>query len=232
MKKVSKALLLILCAVMLIAASVLGTMAYLTSSDEVVNTFTYGKVNIKLDEAVVDEYGKPDENNRTEKSTYNINQYKLIPNCTYTKDPTVTVVGDSEECYIRILVQVSDVEKLETAFPKDKYPSYWNGNIFLLQSLVNWDSSIWNCVEATAEGRYVFDYKSTVSTVDAADKKLEPLFTTLTVPGIMTNSEVAALDQVKVTITAYAVQKAGFESAGKAFNAAFGTVFNSIVPAA
>ena len=40
MKKTKKALLLSLCAVMLVTASVLGTMAYLTSTDEVVNTFT------------------------------------------------------------------------------------------------------------------------------------------------------------------------------------------------
>lgn len=44
MKTKSKALLLTLCAVLLVAASVLGTMAYLTSSAEVKNTFTVGKV--------------------------------------------------------------------------------------------------------------------------------------------------------------------------------------------
>lgn len=51
MKTKSKALFLMLCAVLLVAASVLGTMAYLTSTDEVVNTFTVGSVAIKLDEA-------------------------------------------------------------------------------------------------------------------------------------------------------------------------------------
>lgn len=44
MKTRSKALLLTLCAVLLVAASVLGTMAYLTSTDEVTNTFTVGQV--------------------------------------------------------------------------------------------------------------------------------------------------------------------------------------------
>lgn len=53
MKTKSKALLLTLCAVLLIAASVLGTMAYLTSTDTVTNTFTVGKVEIKHDEAKV-----------------------------------------------------------------------------------------------------------------------------------------------------------------------------------
>ena len=54
MKKTKKALLLSLCAVMLVTASVLGTMAYLTSTDEVVNTFTVGNVAITLDETDVD----------------------------------------------------------------------------------------------------------------------------------------------------------------------------------
>ena len=51
MKTRSKALLLTLCAVLLVTASVLGTMAFLTSNDEVVNTFSVGSVAIKLDEA-------------------------------------------------------------------------------------------------------------------------------------------------------------------------------------
>ena len=57
MKTKSKALLMTLCAVLLVAASVLGTMAYLTSTDEVENTFTVGNVKIALDEAKVNADG-------------------------------------------------------------------------------------------------------------------------------------------------------------------------------
>ena len=56
MKK-SKAILMALCAVLLVAASVMGTLAYLTSTDTVTNTFTVGNVQIKLDEAKVNEEG-------------------------------------------------------------------------------------------------------------------------------------------------------------------------------
>ncbi len=59
MKKKTKALMLVLCAVLLVTASVLGTMAYLTSTDQVVNTFTVGKVAITLDEAKVNADGTP-----------------------------------------------------------------------------------------------------------------------------------------------------------------------------
>lgn len=45
-------------AVLLVAASVMGTLAYLTSTDTVKNTFTVGKVAITLDEAEVTEYGE------------------------------------------------------------------------------------------------------------------------------------------------------------------------------
>ena len=51
MKSAKKAIIAALCAVMLVVGSVAGTMAYLTSTDEVVNTFTVGNVQIKLDEA-------------------------------------------------------------------------------------------------------------------------------------------------------------------------------------
>ena len=57
MKTKTKACIAALCAVVLVAASVFATVAYLTSTAEVTNTFTYGKVAITLDEAKVNEYG-------------------------------------------------------------------------------------------------------------------------------------------------------------------------------
>ena len=53
MKTKRKALLLTFCAVLLVVASVLGTIAYLTANDKVTNTFTVGQVAINLDEAKV-----------------------------------------------------------------------------------------------------------------------------------------------------------------------------------
>ena len=73
MKK-RKALLLVLCAVLLVAASVMGTMAYLTSTDEVKNTFTVGNVKLRLDEAKVDAAGEAIEGADRVKE----NSYKLL----------------------------------------------------------------------------------------------------------------------------------------------------------
>ena len=92
MKTRSKALLLSLCAVLLVAATIFGTMAYLTSSDKVENTFTVGNVKIKLDEAKVNTDGTPVEG----ADRVHENSYKLLPGHTYTKDPTVTVEKGSE----------------------------------------------------------------------------------------------------------------------------------------
>ena len=108
MKTKSKALLLTLCAVLLIAASVLGTMAYLTSTDTVTNTFTVGKVEIKLDET--------DVTNPTG-SRVQANSYKLMPGTTYTKDPTVTVKAGSEESYVRMKVTFNNAAALMEMLP-------------------------------------------------------------------------------------------------------------------
>ena len=87
MKK-NKILLLCLGAIVLVATSVLGTLAYLTSQDTVVNTFTVGQVDIKLDEAKVDENGEEIQGADRVKT----NNYHLVPGMTYTKDPTMTVL--------------------------------------------------------------------------------------------------------------------------------------------
>ena len=79
-KTKTKALLMSLCAVLLVAASVLGTMAYLTDSKDVKNTFTVGNVAIKLDEAKVDENGTQvvdKDGNPVARVTEN--EYKLLP---------------------------------------------------------------------------------------------------------------------------------------------------------
>ena len=99
MKKKTLALLLAL--VLVFGAAVGGTIAYLTSNDSVTNTFTIGKVDITLDEAKVDEYGAAIDDVPRVKA----NSYKLIPGHTYTKDPTVHVDANSENCWLFVKVE-------------------------------------------------------------------------------------------------------------------------------
>ena len=101
MKSKKKVFMTVLCAAALVVASVLGTMAFLTSKDKVNNTFTVGNVAITLDEAKVTDAGNPVE--RADRVKANI--YKLIPGHEYTKDPTVHVTANSEDSWVFIKVE-------------------------------------------------------------------------------------------------------------------------------
>lgn len=217
MKTSMKALTLVLCAVLLVCASVMGTLAYLKSTTDVVkNTFTVGKVAIKLDEAPVDEYGKVVSGNRC-----NANTYKLMPGHTYTKDPMVTVMAESETSYIRMMVTIEGYDKLVAAFPTTSYAEFWDGEMFLLEKLVsNWDSNIWQSYGYDANTKtYEFRYYKTVDTLGKGNTELEPLFKFVVVPSQMTNDQILALDQVKINIVAHAMQADGFGTADAAWAA-------------
>lgn len=112
MKKTRKILLMAACAVLLVCISVGATVAYLTSTDSVTNTFTVGKVAIKLDEAKANPDGSLVEGVARVKA----NEYKLLPGHTYTKDPTIHVANDSEPCYLFVKVEngIAAIEGEET----------------------------------------------------------------------------------------------------------------------
>lgn len=226
-KKILVACLCVALAVLTIAGT---TLAYLTSKDTVTNTFTVGNVKITLDEAKVNTAGEP-LNEKGEKvntvadaARVANNDYKLMPGKTYVKDPTVTVKAVSEESYIRMLVHVNDMTKLTGAFPKAKYADYYGtGDVFLLEKLVDWNSTDWNCVGYTADtgdnakgGTYEFRYKTTVS-ADKDDVKLPALFNTITVPDTVDNDALAKLSNVEIEITAEAIQADGFKDAAEAW---------------
>ena len=140
MKTRSKALLLALCAVVLVFATVFGTMAYLTSTDEVVNTFTVGDVKIKLDEAKADTDGSLVEGAERVKA----NSYKLLPGHTYTKDPMIHVDADSENCWLFVKVE-NGIAAIEDANKTIAAQMTANG---------------WTLVENTTN---IYKYKETVS---------------------------------------------------------------------
>ena len=101
MKTRTKALLVSICAILLVVTTVFVTMAFLTSkTGDVVNTFTIGDVKITLDEAKVDNMGEKDGTTRV-----TANSYKLIPGHSYIKDPTVHVDANSEDCWIFVKVE-------------------------------------------------------------------------------------------------------------------------------
>lgn len=211
MKTKSKALLLTLCAVLLVAASMLGTMAYLTDNKTVTNTFTVGQVKIKLDEAKANPDGSLVENADRVKG----NSYKLLPGHTYNKDPMVTVLKDSEASYIKMTVTFSNAKELDAIFAPNGADMT---KIFNGYDPANWTYK-GNTKDATANTRtYEFWYKETVDAPNG-NVALDALFDSITVPGTITNEQLATIEGMTITVNAYAIQADGFANAEAAWAA-------------
>ncbi len=209
MKKTRKILAMAACAILLVCISVGATVAYLTSTDTVTNTFTVGKVAIKLDEAKANADGSLVEGADRVKA----NSYKLLPGHTYNKDPMVTVLKDSEPAYIKMTVTFSKASALDAIFAPDgaNLTSIFNG----------YDGGTWlyqnNTKDTTADTRtYEFWYKEYVGAPDA-DVALDALFDSITVPSTITNEQLATIAGMTITVNAYAIQADGFASAEAAW---------------
>ena len=228
MKTKSKALLLTLCAVLLVAASVLGTMAYLTSSAEVKNTFTIGKVEIKLDETDVTNPTGP---------RVTANSYKLMPGTTYTKDPTVTVKAGSEESYVRMKVTFNNAAALMEMLPSaDNLEDYTPAEIALIKKIApilfltnytavdtGWlpEYTMFGMEKTLADPNYfVYDAANDPTTVTAttADVTLPALFDTIKVPEHVTGEQLAELNNFQITVIAEAIQAGSFADAADAWS--------------
>lgn len=211
MKTRSKALLLTLCAVLLVAATIFGTMAYLTSTDTVTNTFTVGKVNIKLDEAKAN----PDGSLVANADRVKQNNYKLLPGHTYNKDPMVTVLGGSESSYVKMTVTFSMADELDAIFAPDGADML---KIFNGYNATNWIAK-GNTKDETANTRtYEFWYKEAVAAPNG-DVALDALFDSITVPGEITGAQLATIEDMTITVNAYAIQADGFADAAAAWAA-------------
>lgn len=243
-KTKTKALLMSLCAVLLVAASVLGTMAYLTDSEEVNNTFTVGNVAIKLDEAKVDENGTQvvdKDGNPVARVTRNA--YKLLPGHTYVKDPTVTVLTPSVESYVRMKVTFNNADKIialctdpefegevtgvENAFPLIRMVNFvkanaakWDG--IIPDNMVDTEDMLANSkyfVKGTDNTlTYYFYYNGTVAARDG-NVVLPTLFDSIKVPAWVTGDQLAKLKDFQINVVAEAIQADGFESADAAWAA-------------
>lgn len=220
MKTKSKALLLTLCAVLLVTASVLGTMAFLTSTASVENTFTVGSVKITLDEAKVTPDGKP----VADAARVAENSYKLMPGHTYTKDPTIHVDAASEDCFIRAKVTLTNAKEwitIATKYADNKVENIIKGT----------DDNIWwvsqPAVDETANTvTYTFVYKNESHTDElgkriwtSTDSKDLVLFNEIAIPGGLTNDELKSVGASTITVVAEAIQADGFETEAAAWAA-------------
>lgn len=202
MKTRSKALLLSLCAVLLVAASVFGTMAYLTSNDSVVNTFSVGSVSITLDEQDVDNSTPNAERDKA-------NTYHLMPGHTYIKDPTIHVAAPSEDSWVFVKVE-NDISAYEAVTSNEE------GGYKTIADQI------------TAKGWAKLDdvdnvyYKEYTKNANGADLIVFEKFKIADNANDVNGWANINTESTKINVTAYAVQKDGFDTASAAWNATFG----------
>ncbi len=97
-----KLVVAMLAVTLLIGCAIGGTVAWLTAkTDPVVNTFTYGDINIDLFEHNY----VASSNTLGTTEVKKVEDYKIIPGVNLPKDPTVRVKAGSEACWLFIKVE-------------------------------------------------------------------------------------------------------------------------------
>jgi len=220
-------------------------VAYLTSEDSVTNTFTVGKVQIKLDETdvydegdtYINDEGKevpvtkemigeviPDATERVKE-----NDYQLYPDKAYTKDPMITVDSNSEDCWVtaKVTVTADSMVNLRSLIGYeggylgiDEIVSggVFDGETYQFDGTKTWTSDNYILVQEVFENKNVF-YVYVKNAKKANDTVT--LFTTLSIPKEWDNDELAKLEGLEMNVEAFAVQMDGFDDAKTAFDTAF-----------
>ncbi len=193
MRSKKKVLMLVLCGVLLVGASILGTMAYLTSQDQVNNTFTVGDVAITLDESKVNANGEKEGQTRVKQNTYH-----LMPGHSYTKDPIVHVTAGSDESFVFVKLENGLKDIVDTTTIEEQIIAEgWK--------LLDGSSNVY--------------YRSVEKSATATDLTV---FESFKVKEDVGNTTLKNYANAKITVTAYAVQADGFKTAADAWIATFG----------
>ncbi len=191
-KKLSKkGLIALLAAAVMMLGMVGGTLAWLIDKTEaVVNTFTYGDIDINLTETDTND---GDDNPFT-------NEYKMMPGKKITKDPVLTVEKGSEDCWVFVKLEKS------TNANFDEFMTY--------EMADGWTEL------ANVDGVY---YREVTAADVVDDNKAFGIIkdNTVMVLDTVTKEKLNELDEnsiyPKLTVTGYAVQKAGMASAAEAW---------------
>lgn len=211
------------CMVLVAALSVMGTIAYLTSkTNTVTNTFTSGNVTITLDETMMNADGTAVATGDTRFDGTNgvgtdptKNLYKLYPTESYTKDPKITVGAGSEDCYIGAVIIVNNTDKL-TKFAGTGAETAANFLSYLsIDVNTGWVIDKKEAIDTnndSIDDAYLYTVYNPAKFTSSDVKQESTIFDSFTVPGSITNEQLAELNQLNITVTGYAVQATGFES--------------------
>ena len=173
----TKTMFMILAVVLIVGISVGGTLAWLTATTEsVTNTFTVGDININLKETT--------------------SNYKMVPGNTIAKDPKVTVLKDSEACWLFVKIEKST-----------------NLDDFITYAVADG----WTALTGVS-GVYYREVAAATTDVsfEVLDKNSVTVKNTVT-KAMMNDLQKDGAPQPTLTFTAYAVQKENVTSAADAW---------------
>ena len=176
----SKKLAVMLTSLAFVLCTVIGgTLAWLVAETKpVVNTFTYGDINITLEETDTNKDGDDDPNTNT---------YSMVPGHTIVKDPKVTFKANSEDAWLFV--------KLEKTNDFDKFMTYEMADGWT--KLDNVDGVYYREVSKAAQDAEFTVIKG--DTVNVKGEVTKEMLNALDANG--------ASNYPKLTVTAYAVQR-------------------------
>ncbi len=204
-ESMKKIIALIISAALIAAIAIGGTLAYLTSNANdtpLHNTFVSDPVllDINLDEAPVDAItGRVIPGARRTQ-----NEYPIIPGEVMSKDPTITVVGGSQPCYV--FAYISNTAKVTATAVGASAKS--------VVSVININTAVWDEVAA---GLFVYSqidpvtHELTPLVVNkmASNQVLTPVFTEITINPALLTEDVNGLKSGELNVQAFAHQANG-----------------------
>lgn len=195
----AKTVSILLVLVLMVGLAAGGTVAWLVDkSPEVVNTFTYGDINIDLKETDSDNDGDVTKNT-----------YEMVPGRQITKDPTVTVETGSEANWLFVKLVKSGGT---TEYDFDDYLTYAIAD--------GWTAL------AGEEGVYYREVAEDATVRDFAVLKDNKVTVKSEVTKEMVNAlgtDPATATYPQLTVVAYAVQRENMDTAADAWAVANGT---------
>ena len=198
-----RGLVLVLALALIVGVAGGATFAWLTAkTDPVVNTFTYGDINIDLAESTGSDY-------------------KIIPGVNIGKDPKVTVKAGSEACWLFVKVE------------EENWPEFADGEGENAVRKVNYAiADGWTKGDGTNIPANVY-YRDRGVDASNADQEFPVLKDNkITVSNTLTKINIKDISTTtpKLSITAYAIQKDGMDSAAKAWAAIADTTTGATQP--
>lgn len=226
-------LLLAMAAITVCAMLVIGgTLAYFTAQETTENIFTVGNITADLTETNwsgigTNQNGGSSVSSAPEGGWGVDNATRIVPGRVIAKNPQITIMKNSEDCYARLVVTMPTVlytaSNLEQVSGTDTTPTY------VTFATMNTD---WGTPSVTPSGsNTILTYKYKTGTKiernTSDNQDLGELFQTITIAGTASNTQISDLGSFTVIVKAQVVQAETFEASATqtaeevAFDAAF-----------